>query len=357
VKRRDLIRVIVAAICIILGGLLIGQASPLILPPADSSQAGTYNVLFTVIFSIAGMIFLLVEGLLVYSLLNFRARKDDDTDAVPMHGNTSLEFVWTLMPLLIVTGISWYSFGVLKVVDFNYETLGHWFHGPVTPGEIFSEPISGGDLVVEVTGRQFAWDYNYPTYGIKSSELHVPINKLILLRLTSTDVIHSFWIPDFRLKKDANPGLWNQMRFTPNKTGTYVIECTELCGMGHAVMRSSLVVQTEADFEAWLQQNLKGGQATSPDQAARNILVQQGCGTCHTLADANLTGQVGPPLNGIGALAGSRVPGLAAADYIRQSIQDPKAYIVPGSMDLMPSYRDRITGVEMDLLVTYLLKQ
>jgi cytochrome c oxidase subunit II len=164
-------------------------------------------------------------------------------------------------------------------------------------------------------------------------------------------------VPDLRLKKDANPGLWNQMRFTPNKIGTYMVECSELCGLGHAVMRSTLVVQTQADFEAWAQRMLQGGQAASSDQAARNILVQQGCGTCHSLKDANLTGQVGPPLDGIGGLAGNRIPGMAAADYIRQSILDPKAYIVPGSMDLMPSFKDRISGVETDLLVTYLLKQ
>jgi cytochrome c oxidase subunit II len=242
-------------------------------------------------------------------------------------------------------------------VDFNYSILGRWFHGPLTPGEILSEPIRGGDVVVEVTGRQFAWTYKYPTYGINTTELHVPINKLILLRLTSTDVIHSFWVPDLRLKKDANPGLVNEMRFTPDKTGTYLVECSELCGLGHAEMRSTLVVQTQADFEAWAEQMVKGGQATSPDQAARTILVQQGCGTCHSLKDANLTGQIGPPLDGIGGIAGSRIPGLAAADYIRQSVLDPKAYIVPGYMDVMPSYRDRISTVEMDLLVTYLLKQ
>jgi cytochrome c oxidase subunit 2 len=357
VERRDLIKIIIAGICIIGGGLLIGQAYRFALPTPASTQAIAHDELSVGIASVAGVIFLLVEGLLVYALLNFRARPGDESDALPIRGNTRLEVAWTIIPLLIVTGISFVSFNVLKEVDFNYSILGRWFHGPVTPGEILSEPVTGGDILVEVTGRQFSWGYQYPTFGIKSSELHVPLNKLILLRLTSLDVIHSFWIPDLRLKKDANPGYWNEMRFTPNKLGTYLIECTELCGLGHAEMRSSLVVQTEEDFQAWVQQMLQGGQATDPNQAARTILTQQGCGTCHTLKDANLNGKIGPSLDGLGAVAGSRVPGMGAAEYIRQSILDPKAYIVPGYMDVMPTFKDRITGAELDLLVNYLLKQ
>ena len=100
-----------------------------------------------------------------------------------------------------------------------------------------------------------------------------------------------------------------------------------------------------------------GQQATSPDQTARNIIAAQGCGACHTLKDANINGQVGPPLDGLGARAGSRVSGQSAADYVRQSLTDPKAFIVPGYVDAMPTYKDRLSGPELDLLVTYLLKQ
>jgi cytochrome c oxidase subunit 2 len=357
VERRDLIKVIIAGICIIGGGLLLGQAYRYALPVQVSTQAAAHDDLSVGIASVAGVIFLLVEGVLAYAVINFRAKPGDDTDGPPIRDNPPLELAWTIAPLLIVTGISYFSFNVLKEVDFNYSILGRWFHGAVTPGEILAEPISGGDILVEVTGRQYNWEYNYPTYGLKSNELHVSIDKLILLRLTSTDVIHSFWVPDLRLKKDANPGQWNEMRFTPNKTGTYLIECSELCGAGHAEMRSTLIVQTQADFETWVQQMKKGGLATDPDQAARTILTRQGCGACHTLRDANLSGQVGPPLDGIGARAGTRIPGMAAADYVRQSVLDPKAFIAPGFMDVMPSFKDRVSSSELDLLANYLLKQ
>jgi len=359
-KYREVLCIVLIAAFIILGGLLIGmQMYRHFLPQAASWESVAYDNLFRFTVSIAAMIFLLVQGMLIFIIVRFRRRPDDVGDGPPIHGNTTLEAVWTIIPAVIVTVLAFYSYDVLKIVELPYDRLSSWFCGPLTPAQVLAEPISGGDVVVDVIGYQFYWEFRYPQYGnATSTEMHVPVDEFVLLRLTSNEVIHSFWVPEFRFKKDAPPGYVNQARFRASVVGTYPIICAELCGLGHSQMRARLVVESREDFERWA--NGLAAQAVEtadPMVAGRQLFVKLGCGSCHILSDAGGNGVLGPALDGLSARAGSRIPGLAAEDYVRQSILNPKTFIVEGYLDAMPSYADRVTEMELSVLVQYLLSQ
>jgi cytochrome c oxidase subunit II len=359
VKLRQIITVIGAGFVIVGGGLLIGQLYKIILPGSASAEATAYDRLFQFAFSIAGMIVLLVDGVLVYCIIYFRRKPGDLSDGPSIYGNRVLEIVWTIIPIIIVSVLSIYSYNVLQVLQLPLDSVTAWFCGPLTPAQALAQPISGADLVINVKSRQYAWEFSYPDFGnISSPELHVPIDQTVLLRLTSEDVIHAFWVPQFRIKQDAVPGAVTELRFVPNTLGTYTVICAELCGMGHSAMRAPLVIESPDKFKAW-GDGLMNNKAspTNITDAGRNQFIREGCGACHTLKDAGAGGQLGPALDGLGARASSRISGSSAPDYVRQSILDPKAYIVPGYMDVMPSFKDKMTDQELGALVGYLLQQ
>jgi cytochrome c oxidase subunit 2 len=359
-RYRQVICIIIAAILIILGGLLIGERMyRYFLPPSASVEAVAYDDLFRFTVSIAAMIFLLVEGVLIYVIVRYRRRRGDNSDGPPIHGNTGLEIAWTIMPAVIVTVLAIYSYNVLKVYELPYDSVAAWFCGPLTPAQALAEPISGGDLTVDVIGRQYNWEFRYPQYdNVSSAEMHVPVDEYVLLRLTSEDVIHSFWVPQFRLKKDALPGFVTEARFEATETGVYPIICAELCGMGHSEMRASLVVESREDFDAWIDGLVSESVGPSdPVTVGRKMFIRLGCGSCHTLGDVGAGGQLAPPLDGLGGRAGSRIPDLSAEEYVRRSMLEPKSFLVEGHLDVMPEYGDRMTDVELDAFVEYLLQQ
>ena len=359
-KYRQVMCIALVAILVILGGLFIGaKLSEYFLPQSASVESVAYDNLFRFTLSIAAMVFLLVEGLLLYVIVRYRRRPGDTSDGPPIHGNTALETAWTIMPAVIVTVLAIYSYDVLKVVELPYDSVASWFCGPLTPAQALAEPVSGGDLVVDVISRQYSWEFKYPQHdNVSSMEMHVPVDEYVLLRLTSEDVIHSLWVPQFRLKKDALPGFVNEARFQATATGTYPIICAELCGLDHSEMRAPLIVESEEDFDAWIDGLVSRGVETGdPVTMGRSVFIRLGCGSCHTLGDAGAGGQLGPPLDGEGGRAGSRVPGLAAEEYVRQSVVDPMSFIVNGYLDVMPEYGDRVTDAELSALVEYLLQQ
>ena len=160
----------------------------------------------------------------------FRAKPDDDSDGPPIHGHTGLEIFWTAVPTLLVTSIAIVSAIVLAKDDAQ----------------------GANPLRIEVTAQQFLWSYRYPGYGNKSSDiLRLPVNRSVVLRMTSKDVIHSFWVPEFGQKQDVVPGIHPTLHITPDRIGTYPVICTELCGVGHALMRSRVIVMKDGAFATW----------------------------------------------------------------------------------------------------------
>lgn len=322
-------------------GILAGVLNPF-LNRATSTQGTQIDVLFSLLLGIAAAIFVIVQGFLLYSIARFGRTEGDESDGPPIRGNTRLEFFWTAIPALTVVIIAVLSYRVLADI----------------------ERPAGDALTVEVTARQYSWEFYYPEQDVKANELHIPVDRQVRLKIRSADVIHSFWAPDFRIKKDAMPDRVTETFITGTELGTYPIVCTELCGAGHAVMRSQIVVHSDADFQNWIG-SLSGAKARPPAaQAAdplafgRQLFNQYACNTCHALADAGAAGQIGPKLDGIADRAGNVVPGQSAEEYLRAAIVKPNEFVVKGYQPVMPQdYGLRMTKDELDALVQYLLMQ
>ena len=195
-----------------------------------STAAGTIDTLLDVGIVLSSFVFSIVMVMLVYSVWRWHARPGDESDGAPIHGNTKLEIAWTVIPTVIVTFLAIYSWIVLADIEAH----------------------DSDRMVVDVYAQQFEWRFEYPEEGVTSRELHVPVDRQVEFRLHALDVIHSFWVPEWRIKKDAVPGITTTAIVTPDETGDYTLICTELCGVGHATMRAPVNVEgSQGSFDAW----------------------------------------------------------------------------------------------------------
>ncbi len=372
----------------------IGIPLALIIPwfPAKGSiQAGNVRTLYDVLLIATVPIFVLVETVVLFSVWKFRMRPgQEEMDGPPIHGNTRLEVVWTAVPAILIIGLCTYAYTVLRS----------------------NEDSKKGEMTVNVTTRQFAFEFSYPVSPGKqvvSPVLYLPNNRPVVFRLRSLDVIHSFFVPNFSEKLDAVPGIVTTLRVTPTTLGTYPVECTELCGAGHSLMRTSAHVVTPAVFASWLKrQPINGpppvgsppstvtqavpdynavpgagsssssppssgssssssstsGAGSSGGSAAAGKAVfsgAAGCSGCHTLAAANATGTIGPDLDtrlksDCALPASQKVRGATLQQCIRTAITKPYAYLPTGySAGIMPSnFSQRLTQAQIQALVSFL---
>jgi cytochrome c oxidase subunit II len=265
-------------------------------------------------------IFAVVAAVIGYSFLKFRVRPDDDSDGPPIHGHTGLEIAWTAVPFLLVIVL-----GVVSAVVLSQN----------------GKARGGNANLVSVTAQQFAWSFEHPN-GVTDGTLRIPVGRSTVLSLHARDVIHSFWVPEFGQKQDAVPGLETRLVITPKRTGTFPVICTELCGLGHSLMRSRVIVMSEQEYERWLSE---GEQEQPTDGEA--IFAQSGCGGCHTFTPAGSTAEIGPSLDDL----------PDDPELVRRSIVDPDAEITPGyQAGLMPkTFGEDLSGEQLDALVQYLL--
>lgn len=302
-------------------------------PVAASAQAESIDSLWNLEIIAISFLFSLIVVPMFYSLVVFRRKKGDTTDAEHIEGNTSLEIGWTVGPLILV-------------VVFAYL-------GAYSLGEVRREDPNA--FVVNVTARQFAWTFEYPQYGIISNELHLPVNKQVVLKMESTDVIHSFWVPEFRVKQDIVPGRVTEYRITPTLVGEYKVRCAELCGTSHAYMEGPIIITMQADYDAWVseQQALAAANQT-PEGLGQRLSVQNGCIGCHSLDGTQLTGPTWFGLYGSDRQFADGTTGVADDAYITESILDPSAKIVSGfpSPSVMPPYQ--LTEEQIANLIAYI---
>jgi cytochrome c oxidase subunit 2 len=256
---------------LVLAGLWLGQNVSLL--PLDASlNAPVYDELFKVLFSIGSVLFIGILGLLLFSLVRFRRRPGDTTDGAPIEGNLPLEIVWTAIPAIVVLFIGIYSYDIYErmggMTPLNeHSAMAHAQHA-AQPASVSKSPGSGPQvwggigpasgenaLIVDLTALQFAFIFHYPDSNITSGELHIPANQSVELRMKANDVIHAFWVPQFRLKQDVIPGQQTILTFTATRPGTYPVVCAELCGPYHGGMRSSVVVHEPEDYDSWIQKN------------------------------------------------------------------------------------------------------
>jgi cytochrome c oxidase subunit 2 len=312
----------------IVAGVVTALVAVLIpwLPTSASEEMDRIEFVFwfTTVISIA--IFAMVTAVIVYSVLKFRARPDDESDGPPIHGHTGLEIVWTAIPAVLVTAIAVVSAIVLS-----------------RNSDAGTNPVQ-----VHVVAQQFAWKFEYPGSGVTSGRLVLPLGQGTELDLDSLDVIHSFWVPEFGQKSDAVPGMQTRLVITPTRLGTFPVICTELCGLGHATMRSEVEVVTADAFDAWLaeQKQASGG------GGGASVFTAQGCGACHAFKPAGSTAQVGPSLDAVAQDA--QAAGAPVAEFVRASIVDPDKYVKPGyAKGVMPKTFAALPQDQLDALVEY----
>jgi cytochrome c oxidase subunit II len=305
------------------------------LPTPASKQADRIDFVFWFVTGISIAIFALVVAVILYSVARFRARPDDDSDGAPIHGNTGLEIAWTAVPAILVTAVAVVS------------TVALAQNGNVPKKH----------LTVNVLAQQFAWSFSYPKYqGLTVSQLRLPLDEPVQLKMHSKDVIHSFWVPEFGQKQDLVPGIETNVVITPKRLGTYAVVCTELCGEGHALMRSEAIVMKPAAFAAWVKAqehaaaNASQGGGGGPGLAAFN---NNGCSACHTFKPAGSTATTGPDLDNLPTYAQRAGKPLAA--FVSESIVDPNAYIEKGYQPgIMPQTFKSLPKAQLDALVQFL---
>jgi len=308
--------------------------------PTQASEEGErVDTLWDVLIIFSVPVFVLVIVVVLYCVWRYRMKPGEELkDGPPIHGNTKLEIVWTAIPAIILVALCSYAYVVLRDVE---------------------KADAAGVLDVEVVGQQFTWTFFYKDPAgkrIASPQLYVPRGRQVNFTVKSDDVIHDFWVPAFRLKIDAVPGISTHLRATPKTLGDYPVVCAELCGLGHAAMRQTAHVVEPAEFEQWLANGGRppgepgeageaGEDAGAPDGKA--LFADNGCGGCHALADAGTTGGTGPNLDE--ALADKD------AAFIEESIVDPSAEIAEGFSDIMPpNFEQTLQPEELDALVKYL---
>ena len=259
---------------LVLTGLWVGQNVSL-LPLDASSNAPVYDELFKVLFSIGTILFVGIVGLIVYSLVRFRRRASDLGDGVAIEGNLPLEILWTAIPAVVVLFVGIYSYDIYDrmggMTPLNDHAM-HAMHGDAADQRTWAgiSPIAteGQEgltpLPIDVTAMQFAFIFHYPGADITSGELHVPLGQPVALQMRANDVIHAFWVPQFRLKQDVIPGQPTLLSFTPTRTGRFPIVCAELCGPYHGGMRSTVIVEEPETFAAWVAQNSPAPAAPAP---------------------------------------------------------------------------------------------
>jgi cytochrome c oxidase subunit II len=317
-------------------------------PPADSSQADKIDTLWDVLIIATVPVFVLVTVIVCFSVIEFRMRPgEENLDGPPIHGNTRLEVIWTAVPAILIVGLVTYAYVVMRDIE--------------------QAPAAGNERVVTVTGQQFTWTFAYNEGGKKfsTSQLYLPAGKSVKFDVKSKDVIHDFWVPDFRMKIDAVPGITTHYRVTPKNPaaiGDHAIVCAELCGLGHAFMRQTAHILAPAAFDKWVQKMTAkpaagggggggGGAAVDAKQIFTSGDADTGataCATCHTLADAGAKGQVGPDLDKV-------LKGKDAA-FIKESILTPDKEIAPGFQPgvMPPNFGDTLSAEQVDALVKYL---
>jgi len=347
VRRRQFVHLALLAAVIAGAVTAVAVAIPW-LPVSASKERERIDLTYWLATGIAIMIFSVVAAAILYSVWRFRVHPDDDRDGPPIHGHTGLEIVWTAIPTALVTAIAIVSAWVL--------------HDNGT--------VPKNALHVAVTAEQFTWTFDYrdgPGKGVTLPDLYLPKDRSVILEIGSRDVIHSFWVPEFGQKQDAVPGRINPLKITATRIGTYPVICTELCGLGHALMRRSAHVLSQADFNTgnWAKAASAAPQPPPPPPSGggtggaasgKAIFTANGCNACHTLSAAGANAKVGPDLDQLPAEAQRAKQPLQ--QFVQTSIVDPNAYVEPGfPKGTMPTnFGTKITKRDLATLVQYLIQ-
>jgi len=300
------------------------------MPPQVSTVAHSVDWLFNLILAISVVFFLLIVVLMVVFVLRYRHREGQSAKASPSH-NTALEITWTGIPVVLVIVI--FVFGFKGFLDMS------------TP------PANAYEILVE--GQKWNWSFTYPN-GYVDPNLHVPVDRPVRLVMSSQDVIHSLYVPAFRIKMDVVPGRYSKAWFEATEPGEYDLFCAEYCGTGHSNMIAHVVVHPVGEFETWLEKASNFLDTMTPVEAGQKLFQVRGCQQCHSVDGS---GKTGPSLLGVyghNQILSDGTSVVADENYIRESILEPQARVVAGFDPVMPTYQGRLSDDEIVAIIAYL---
>lgn len=306
-----------------------------LLPVQASLQAQPIDRLFDIEIIAISFLFSLILVFIAYSLIVFRRKPGQIEEGAFFKGNNPLEIIWTVIPLGAVIGLSYF--------------------GAITLGE--TRTADPDALEIKVVAGQWYWRFEYPEYGIVSNEMYMPVDRQALLSLTSVDVIHSFWVPEFRVKQDLLPGenLVRELRITPTLEGEFKVRCAEMCGTQHAYMESPVIVVSQQEFDNWVQGEL-AAIGTDPVARGERWATNNGCLSCHSVDGAT---SVGPTWQGLFGGTANLMDGSTVTiddTYLNTAILDPNAQVQVGNIpNMMPqTYKDTLSEEQLADIIEFI---
>ena len=304
----------------------------LVFPAQGSDFAPAVDWLFYAITAISTFFFVAIVAVMTYFVLRYGRRPGHDVEVSPSH-NTPLEITWSVLPGFILLGI--FAAGFLIFLDIRR--------------------VPEGAYEIKVTARKWSWAFQYPN-GLVIEDLHVPVGRPVRLLMSSLDVIHSLFVPAFRVKQDLVPGRYSELWFRATIPGTHRLYCAEYCGQKHSTMAANVIVHDPAEFDLWLRTETDKTNNLPPTELGALLYKRQGCVQCHAVDD-NVQGKAGPTFAKTFGTQQRLTTGESITideNYLRKSILEPLSQIRAGFQPVMPTYQGRLKDNELDALIAYI---
>jgi cytochrome c oxidase subunit 2 len=300
------------------------------MPGQWSTVAPTVDWMFYFIYWLSVIMFVGVTAAAIYFVVKYRRRPGVKSE--PTGHNNALEISWTVAPVIMLALL------------FHFGFKG-WLELRVPPADA---------IQIRVRAKKWLWEFEYPNGMHSVTDLHVPVNRPVRIVLSSDDVIHSFFVPAFRIKQDATPGFYQTTWFQATHVGTVDLFCAEYCGTGHSAMLGHVIIQSQAEYERYLAEGVGPRPGESPDQWGHRIAQETQCLTCHSTDGSAMTG---PTWRGLFGRTENLADGTTVhvdENYIRESILQPTAKVVRGFQPVMPTFQGTLQDRQIDALIAYI---